>query len=310
MASFTLLSRLPAREVEGAWLSLPCSTQTLFGISLMLGGKKKSYILCLGNPERSRWAPRGSVTVLREWLSQRGARRGVWAKTPSLLEMADRMGRGEPAHPPHPRTLTPSSAPPIPTPSPEDELAARAPSHGGEGWDACPPHCLGGRGEAPPPPGGGRRGEGGRQRRGGRKARDEGCGRHEELEKEGEGGRSDWIRVHKGIGAGKRARRGGGEGEGRRRREKGGASEPQSQGRRLPSPAGFEPDPPTADPRACWSSPPVVAPHFPIPQSPQRVLDAAGLAYRQDSGCWAWGARLQARGAGRKVRGTGQSSLL
>lgn len=171
--------------------------------------------------------------------------------------------------------------------------------------------ALSGReGRSSAPPGGGRRGEGGRQRRGGRKARDEGCGRHEELEKEGEGGRSDWIRVHKGIGAGKRARRGGGEGEGRRRREKGGASEPQSQGRRLPSPAGFEPDPPTADPRACWSSPPVVAPHFPIPQSPQRVLDAAGLAYRQDSGCWAWGARLQARGAGRKVRGTGQSSLL
>lgn len=45
LASFTLLSRLPAREVGGAWLS-SCAPQPLFGISLCVRRKKKkSYIL-------------------------------------------------------------------------------------------------------------------------------------------------------------------------------------------------------------------------------------------------------------------------
>ena len=152
LASFTFLSRLAAREVQGALLS-----SNPFWNKQVL--EKKSHILCLGNPGSSTWAPRGSVTVLWEWLSPPGANQGARAKTLSLLEKAAENGVSEPAHPPHPLTSTPS---------PQAGRGAGSLSPDSKGMSSHSFVWEGG--EKPRPPGG----EGGRERRGKKKGRGRG----------------------------------------------------------------------------------------------------------------------------------------
>lgn len=114
------------------------------------------------------------MTVPWERLSQRGA------KTPSLLERAERMGEGSQLYLPASHT-NPSthSLPPPPAPapqSPEEALTVPAltPRRGRRGRSATPLSGREGRSSAPRGEG---KGEGGRRERSrGRKAREEGCG--------------------------------------------------------------------------------------------------------------------------------------
>lgn len=142
-------SRLPTRLSKGA-----CLARAQLKPRLEEGGvlENESHTLCLGNPGRSRWALRGSVTVPWEWLSQRGASQGAWAKTPSGLKRAAAKGV---------RGASPSSPPqhsyPLPATPPQPGRSAGSPSpdsrEGKEGTRS--PSIVWEGGEKLRPPGGG-----------------------------------------------------------------------------------------------------------------------------------------------------------